>query len=96
MNIAGTKPGDAGLFNCFFPFGVGKVTKTCSGLSCGAVHLGAHLTASSSVYIENTWATDDGGFGGTTNGAGFFIESQGGTWILGLGSGKHSKIVQDA
>lgn len=63
--------------------------------TCLAARLTLHLTASSSAYIENTWSwTADhhlDGPGGNTypgTGAGFLIEAQHGTWLLGAGVGE--------
>ena len=98
VNMAGDKPGSVGAFNCHFRIGGGKGTKTsaCKDMkTCNAVHIAAHFTASSSVYWENSWAwtadhdLDGGGFGSyPTPAGGFLIESQKGTWMVGLGAGK--------
>ena len=93
INMAGTKPGDVGFFNVHFPLNMGgTITKprTCSSAAnCPSNHISVHMTPSSSVYWENTWVSDAGGSQfGTSNGGGFFVESRGGTWINGVGSGK--------
>jgi glucan 1,3-beta-glucosidase len=95
INMAGTKPGDVGFFNVHFPLNMGgTITKpaTCSSASnCPSNHISVHMTPSSSVYWENTWVSDAGGSQQSVyNGGGFFVESQGGTWINGVGSGKSS------
>jgi glucan 1,3-beta-glucosidase len=93
INMAGTKPGDVGFFNVHFPLNMGgAITKggACTSASnCPSNHISVHMTPSSSVYWENTWVSDAGGFQSrTSNGGGFFVESQGGTWINGVGSGQ--------
>lgn len=95
INMAGAKPGDVGFFNVHFPLNMGgTITKpsTCSSAAnCPSNHISVHMTQSSSVYWENTWVSDAGGSqSGTSNGGGFLVESQGGTWINGVGSGKSS------
>jgi glucan 1,3-beta-glucosidase len=93
INMAGTKPGDVGFFNVHFPLNMGgTITKprTCSSAAnCPSNHISVHMTPSSSVYWENTWVSDAGGRQSrTSNGGGFFVESRGGTWINGIGSGQ--------
>lgn len=97
VNMAGTKPGDVGFFNIHFPL-VGTITKpsSCtSNVNCPTNHISVHLTPSSSVYWENTWVSDAGGSAtNSNNGGGFLIESQGGSWISGVGSGKCSILKE--
>jgi glucan 1,3-beta-glucosidase len=97
VNMAGDKPGNVGFFNCHFRIGGAKGTKveSCKGPStCNAAHLCAHLTTTSSVYWENSWAwsadhdVDGGSSGQPSDAGGFFIESQNATWLLGIGLGK--------
>lgn len=95
VNMAGAQPGDVGFFNTHFRFGGAKGTKTneCKTIQdCRAVHIGTHLTKSSSSYWENSWSwtadhdLDGGGFGQYPSPAGgFLIEAQKGTWMLGWG-----------
>jgi glucan 1,3-beta-glucosidase len=97
VNMAGDKPGSVGFFNCHFRIGGAKGSKVenCRRTgTCNAAHISAHLTPSSSVYWENSWSwsadhdLDGGTSGQPSDGGGFFIESQNGTWMLGIGSGK--------
>lgn len=104
VNMAGAQPGDVGFFFCNFRIAGAKGSKVwnhCSeASSCNAARLSAHLTATSSSYWENTWAWSadldvDGGSGSVlaSPGGGFLIEAQQGTWMLGLGSGKHKDLI---
>jgi glucan 1,3-beta-glucosidase len=107
VNMAGEKPGDVGFFNCHFRVGGarGSVVRDCARPEhCNAAHLSAHFTPSSSVYWENSWSWSanhdlDGAkgmetfYGQPSDAGGFLIESQHGTWMLGIGSGKSGCAV---
>ncbi|KAF2671194.1 glycoside hydrolase family 55 protein [Microthyrium microscopicum] len=100
INMAGTKPGDVGFYDIHFPLNQGGVIAKSAGCTsagnCPSVHVSVHMTPTSSVYWENTWVSDAGGSQSkTANGGGFLVESQGGTWINGLGS-EHSAMYQIA
>jgi glucan 1,3-beta-glucosidase len=97
VNMAGAKPGDVAFFFCNFRIGGAKGSKVeanCKDAkSCVAAHTTAHFTATSSSYWEHTWAwSADLDLDGSATelvspASGFLIESQKGTWMLGLGSG---------
>jgi glucan 1,3-beta-glucosidase len=98
INMAGTKPGDVGIFNTHFRIGGARGSKTqtscASPQNCLAARLCLHLTPSASVYWENSWSwtADHDLDGSNTNypgtAGGYLIEAQNGTWILGAGVGK--------
>jgi glucan 1,3-beta-glucosidase len=98
VNMAGAKPGDVGFWFCNFRIGGAKGSKVEANCrdakSCVAAHTTAHLTPTSSSYWEHTWAWSadvdvDGNAAELASPAsGFLIESQKGTWMLGMGSGK--------
>ncbi len=63
INMAGSKAGDVGLFNCHFRIGGARGSKTSGTGSpckdpgrCLAARLSLHLTESSSAYVENMWS----------------------------------------
>ncbi|KAK0657883.1 pectate lyase superfamily protein-domain-containing protein [Cercophora newfieldiana] len=100
VNMRGEKVGDVGIWNCHFRVGGARGSKTRTACAnpqtCLAARLSLHLTPSSSAYIENTWSWTadhdlDGGTGTVYPGtaAGFLIEAQHGTWILGSGVEHH-------
>lgn len=106
VNMAGEKPGDVGFFNCHFRVGGarGSLVQNCvRPEECNAAHLSAHFTPSSSVYWENSWswsanhdldvASMETFYGQPSDAGGFLIESQHGTWMLGIGSGKSGCAV---
>ncbi|KAK4141518.1 glycoside hydrolase [Dichotomopilus funicola] len=99
FNIAGSKPGDAALWNSLITVGgtrgASALTDNCKDPAneCKAAFLGMHFTASSSAYVENVWnwvadhITES--FSGGSNiaaGRGALVESTKGTWLHGLGS----------
>lgn len=98
VNMAGSAPGDVGVFNTHFRIGgaFGTKTKTeCSNpANCLAARLSLHTTSGASLYLENSWSwTADHDLDGSNTvypgtGAGYLIESRGGTWILGAGVGE--------
>lgn len=102
VNMAGAQPGDVGFFNSHFRIGGAKNTKTttCPSIEeCKAVRLAAHLTSSSSSYWENSWAwsadlaLDSEPLGAYPSPAGgFLIEATKGTWMLGWGVGKFTRL----
>ncbi|KAL2179579.1 glycoside hydrolase family 55 protein [Thermothelomyces heterothallicus CBS 202.75] len=98
-NIAGANPGDVAIWNSLITVGgtrgAAELTNTCRNPSspCRAAFLGMHLTASSSVYVENVWnwvadhiAEDFDGGSNFAAGRGALVESTRGTWLHGLGS----------
>lgn len=100
-NMAGTKPGDVGVFNSHFRISGAAGSKArlncASPLTCNAARTLAHLTASSSTYWENTWlwgADHDLDNSNATvqpsAAGGMLIEATGGTWLLGLGIEHHT------
>jgi len=92
VNMAGDQPGNVGFFNCHFSVGWLSTSKfgTCTmPASCQAAHVCAHFTQSSSVYWENSWASSNVALtSGPSDGGGFLVESQNGTWMNGIGSGE--------
>ena len=98
VNMAGEKPGDVGFFFCNFRIAGArgsKVWNNCANAqTCNAARITAHLTATSSSYWEHTWAwSADLDLDGSSSvlaspAAGFLIEAQNGTWMLGMGSGE--------
>jgi glucan 1,3-beta-glucosidase len=92
VNMAGDKPGNVGFFNCHFSIGwlITSNFGSCTApASCQAAHVCAHFTSSSSVYWENSWASSNASpQSGPSDGGGFLVESQKGTWTNGIGSGK--------
>ncbi|KAF2828571.1 exo-beta-1,3-glucanase [Ophiobolus disseminans] len=100
VNMAGTKPGDVGLWNVQYRIGGGmgsKVRTNCGGsqADCLAVWGLLHLTPSSSAYIENMWGwTADHDLDGSlpqniASGRGALIEAKKGTWLLGTSMEHH-------
>ena len=97
VNMAGEKPGDVGFWFCNFRIGGAKGSKVeanCKDAkNCVAARTAAHFTATSSSYWEHTWAwSADLDLDGSATelaspASGFLIESQKGTWMLGMGSG---------
>lgn len=102
VNMAGTNPGDVGVFNSHFRIagakGSGVQLNCANPQTCNAARTLVHLTPSSSSYWENSWlwgadhdldnsnATDSPSAAG-----GMLVEAAGaGTWLLGLGVEHHA------
>ncbi|KAJ4367429.1 hypothetical protein N0V83_007011 [Neocucurbitaria cava] len=97
VNMAGERPGNVGFYFCNFRIGGAKGSKvnTCSDpRTCNAARITAHLKETSSSYWEHTWAwsgdltVDGSGDVLASPLGGFLIESQKGTWMLGMGAGQ--------
>ncbi|OTB17749.1 glycoside hydrolase family 55 protein [Daldinia sp. EC12] len=98
FNIAGSSPGDVGLWNSLITvggtLGASALAKACNdpGNECQAAFLGLHFTPSSSVYIENVWNwvadhfTEGGGGCSIAAKGGALVESTKGIWLHALGS----------
>ncbi|KAL5320242.1 hypothetical protein ACEPPN_011043 [Leptodophora sp. 'Broadleaf-Isolate-01'] len=102
VNIAGTAPGDVGIWNTQVNIGGGAdstIRSQCTNQdssSCKAVFLAVHLTASSSAYLQNIWiwTSDHYVDGGASpqiisTGRGLLVESTKATWLVGTGSEHH-------
>lgn len=102
VNMAGSAPGDVGLWNTIVTVGGTAETSISTGCTnqdtsqCMAAYMVMHLTKSSSAYIENFWGWTadhnlDGGSGYTviSTGRGVLVESTKGTWLTGTGSEHH-------
>ncbi|KAJ5099533.1 hypothetical protein N7532_006534 [Penicillium argentinense] len=101
IKAAGKNPGDVGLWNTMVT--VGGTTETsvkdnCNNQDtskCMAAYMVAHLTESSSAYLENFWGWTadhnlDGGFSKTIISTGRdVLEATKGTWLTGTGSEHH-------
>lgn len=96
-NMAGAQKGDVGLWNTIVNIGGFRdstVTSSCGDQDpCMAAHTGVHLTASSSVYVQNLWVwTADHSEDGSaplqiiSTGRGIIVESTKATWLVGTGS----------
>lgn len=101
VNMAGTTPGDVGFFNSHFRVAGAAgstVQDNCADpLTCAAVRLLVHVTTSSSSYWENNWlwgadhSLDNSNATQSPAAAGgLLVESQRGTWFLGLGVEHHA------
>ncbi|OCL04180.1 glycoside hydrolase family 55 protein [Glonium stellatum] len=101
VNIAGSTPGDVGIWNSHFRIGGAagsKVETNCAGSPdiCKAAWGLLHLTNTSSAYIENMWGWTadhdlDGGNGQTiSTGRGMLIEATKGTWLVGTAMEHHT------
>jgi hypothetical protein len=102
VNMAGSAPGDVGLWNTIVTVGgtaETSISTRCTNQDtsqCMAAYMVMHLTKSSSAYIENFWGWTadhnlDGGSGYTviSTGRGVLVESTKGTWLTGTGSEHH-------
>ncbi|KAG2025211.1 hypothetical protein GB937_002972 [Aspergillus fischeri] len=102
VNMAGSAPGDVGLWNTIVTVGgtaETSISTKCTNQDtsqCMAAYMVMHLTKSSSAYIENFWGWTadhnlDGGSGYTviSTGRGVLVESTKGTWLTGTGSEHH-------
>lgn len=101
INIAGSAPGNVGLWNCHFRIGGAagsKVQTNCGGSpdQCRAAWGLLHLTSTSSAYIENMWGWTadhdlDGGNGQTiSTGRGMLVEATKATWLVGTAMEHHT------
>lgn len=104
VNMAGSQPGDVGLWNTHIRVGGAagsKVQDNCYGspCSCKAAWGMVHLTSSSSAYIENMWGwtadhnLDTGGSPTISVARGMLIEATKGTWLVGTGF-EHNTLYQ--
>ncbi|CAI7588609.1 unnamed protein product [Penicillium pancosmium] len=102
INAAGKNPGDVALWNTIVTVGGTAETSVkddCDNQDtsqCMAAYMVAHLTSSSSAYIENFWGWTadhnlDGGSSKTiiSTGRGVLVEATKGTWLTGTGSEHH-------
>lgn len=95
VNMAGSLPGDVGLWNTHILVGGTadtNVNVACNGsntATCLAAFAMLHLTSSSSCYIDNMWgwtadhSLERGGYQNIATGRGALIEAKGGTWLTG-------------
>lgn len=101
LNIAGSSPGDVGIWNSHFRIGGAagsKVETNCGGTpdECKAAWGLLHLTNTSSAYIENMWGwTADHDLDGSntqtiSTGRGALIEATAGTWLVGTAMEHHT------
>jgi glucan 1,3-beta-glucosidase len=99
VNMAGANPGDVGFWNTHFRVGgaAGSSVQTRCNVTpgeCKAAFMLAHLTASSSTYIDNMWGwtadhdLDSGNDQNIAVGRGMLIEATKATWLVGLAIGK--------
>lgn len=99
INMAGSSPGDVGVWNTQVTIGGTRETSirdVCNNQdtsNCMAAFLGVHLTKSSSAYLQNIWIWTadhnlDGGSGYTviSTGRGLLCEATKGTWLVGTGA----------
>ncbi|KAH0283605.1 hypothetical protein M436DRAFT_80126 [Aureobasidium namibiae CBS 147.97] len=104
VNMAGSQPGDVGLWNTHIRVGGAagsKVQDNCNGspYSCKAAWGMVHLTSTSSAYIENMWGwtadhnLDTGGSPTISVARGMLIEATKGTWLVGTGF-EHNTLYQ--
>jgi glucan 1,3-beta-glucosidase len=108
--MAGTNPGDVGFWNTHFRVGGAtgsKVQTNCAGspFTCKAAFALLHLTATSSVYIEDMWGwtadhdLDNGNSMNIATGRGMLIEASAssnggrGTWLVGTAF-EHNALYQ--
>ncbi|KAK6217374.1 exo-beta-1 [Colletotrichum tabaci] len=106
VNMAGSKPGDVGIWSSVFRVGGTRhsITNTnCVGgnpAACKAAFALIHVTSTASAYLENVWgwvadhSLDT--FGGAQNiavGRGALIESTKPTWLVGT-SFEHCVLYQ--
>lgn len=102
VNIAGSSPGDVGIWNTQVTIGGGAdstVRNQCTNqdsIGCKAVFLAVHLTATSSAYLQNIWVwTADHYVDGSaepqviSTGRGILVEATKATWLVGTGSEHH-------
>ena len=101
VNMAGSSPGEVGIWNTIINIGGTKdstVNSQCSNQdtsNCMAVYVGAHFTSTSSAYVQNLWVwtadhSEDGGpLQIISTGRGILVESTKATWLVGTGSEHH-------
>lgn len=102
VNIAGSSPGDVGIWNTVVNIGGGQestIRTRCNNqdtINCKAVFLAVHLTTTSSAYLQNiwVWTADHHVDGGAplqiiSTGRGILVESTKATWLVGTGSEHH-------
>jgi len=105
VNMAGKAAGDVGFWNTHIRVGGAAgstVQTTCASEkpeNCKAAFILAHLTSSSSAYVENMWLWTadhdlDSNRGQTiSTGRGLLVEATKGTWLLGIGV-EHNTLYQ--
>lgn len=106
INMAGSSPGDVGLWNTLTTVGGTadtSISNTCTNQDpsyCMAAFMHVHLTPTSSAYIENHWGwTADHNLDGGPSviiisvGRGILIESTKATWLVGT-SFEHNWLYQ--
>ncbi|KAH8601170.1 putative exo-beta-1,3-glucanase [Bisporella sp. PMI_857] len=98
VNMAGTSPGDVGIWDTQVTIGGTADTtihSTCNNqdtASCMGAFLGVHLTTSSSAYLQNIWVwtadhnLDGGPLQIISTGRGILVESTKATWLVGTGA----------
>ncbi|KAL8770173.1 MAG: hypothetical protein Q9209_004015, partial [Squamulea sp. 1 TL-2023] len=97
VNMAGSQPGDVGLWNTHVTVGGmadSNVNVACGNpntASCLAAFAMVHLSSSSSAYIENMWgwtadhSLERGNPQNIATGRGILVEATKGTWLTGTG-----------
>ncbi|ORY68799.1 pectate lyase superfamily protein-domain-containing protein [Pseudomassariella vexata] len=105
VNMAGTKPGDVGVWNTVLRVGGSKhtlVNTQCTDAdtsTCKAAFALLHVTNSASLYAENLWgwvadhSLEDGTTQNIAVGRGALIESTQPTWLVGT-SFEHCALYQ--
>ncbi|KAF5486932.1 Glucan endo-1,3-beta-glucosidase [Colletotrichum siamense] len=105
INMAGSKPGDVGIWSSVFRVGGTKHSLTntnCGGsdpASCKAAFALMHVTSTASAYLENVWgwvadhSLDGGAAQNIAVGRGALIESTKPTWLVGT-SFEHCVLYQ--
>ncbi|KAF6845233.1 putative exo-beta-1,3-glucanase [Colletotrichum musicola] len=105
VNMAGSKPGDVGIWSSVFRVGGTKHSLTntnCGGsnpASCKAAFALMHVTSTASAYLENVWgwvadhSLDGGGAQNIAVGRGALIESTNPTWLVAT-SFEHCVLYQ--
>lgn len=101
VNMAGSSPGDVGIWNSVITIGGTRDTTVATSCQnqdtadCMAAFMAMHLTSSSSAYVENLWAwtadhdVDGGPTQNIATGRGILVEATNGTWLIGTGSEHH-------
>ncbi|GKT91010.1 exo-beta-1,4-gluconase [Colletotrichum tofieldiae] len=105
INMAGSKPGDVGIWSSVFRVGGTKHSLTntnCGGAdpaACKAAFALMHVTSTASAYLENVWgwvadhSLDGGAAQNIAVGRGALIESTKPTWLVGT-SFEHCVLYQ--
>ncbi|KAK2035873.1 pectin lyase-like protein [Colletotrichum somersetense] len=105
INMAGSRPGDVGVWSSVFRVGGTKHSLTntnCGGAdpaACKAAFALMHVTSTASAYLENVWgwvadhSLDGGAAQNIAVGRGALIESTKATWLVGT-SFEHCVLYQ--